>query len=475
MSRFRSFLFLLISIALALFLIKQFMAGNWANIVFLLFIWGVIIAHPIDKDSIIILMLIAGFFVGYMKMAFGSWIAYLIPEFLLASAIIVWLGECLINRLPIFPQSPLTKPIVLLGAYCLVELLNPMSPLLRSLAGFRSWIFYLSLYFVGFYSLKDVRQIQKIYFFLILLGTVTAIYGIWQWYHPSLIAETGGYFAEYIESMRWIGEQGRILRPWSTFVLPGTFGTNMALVMLIAFTIFLSREIKFPLRLLLLPCLGLMGAGLILSGSRAPFVALFLGIGTILFLKVKTDIASISLLIVAMLAAVGSIYFIGTFLLERYSTILTPQGFFWKWALPLQRGFRIALVSPLGAGLGYTAGVPGYIRSSMLQELPTTNIDSGLGAAAAELGLPGFVIFVYFLAKLGIESIKSWKNITSESMKDLLLAPASYGVIITITSVIWLFNASLPKSMYQWFLIGMLMKAGYLSSSEFEEDSIHAS
>ena len=471
--RFHSFFFVLITIALACFLIKQFMVGNWANILFLLFIWGVIISLPVDKDLIIILMLIAGFFLGYMKMAFGSWIAYLIPELLLAFAVIVWLGECLINRLPIFPQSPLTKPIVLLGAYCLVELLNPMSPLLRSLAGSRSWIFYLSLYFVGFYSLKDVRQIQKIYFFLILLGTITAVYGIWQWYNPSLVAKSGGYFAEYVEGMRWIGQQGGIFRPWSTFVMPGTFGTNMAFVILIALSMFLSREIKPPFRLLLLPCMGLMWTGLLLSGSRAPFVALLLGIGTILFLKGKTDIVSISL--VAMLTAIGSIYFIGTFILERFVTISNPQEFFWKWANPLQRGFRIALVSPLGAGMGYAAGVPGFIRSSTLQELPTTNIDSGLGAAAAELGLPGFVLFIYLLTKLGIESIKSWRNIASESMKDLLLAPASYGVIITITAVISLFNASLPKSIYQWFLIGMLMKAGYLSSSEFEEDGMHAS
>jgi len=469
--KFQPFLFVLIIIVSSIFLAKQCVESDWLSILFILSIYGIIISSLIDKDLIVMMLLTIGFFLGYMKMVFGSWTVYLIPDVLAASAIFVWLSERFTKHLAILPQSPLTKPIVILCIYCFIELLNPMSSLLRSLAGLRSWILYLFLYFVGFCSLRNVHQVKKIYLLLILLGTITAIFGIWQWYNPALFAQKGELFTQYSESSLWIDKQGHsIFRAYSTFVLPGTFGINMAFVMLIALSIVLSPKIKFIFRLLMIPCLGLMSIGLFFSGSRAPFVILFFGMSIILFLKWKV-VTSVWILFIMASVTIGSVYFIGSFIIERFSTILDPKEFFWKWAYPLLRGLSIALVNPLGAGLGYTAGIPEFVDDPRLKGFSTTNIDSGLGGAAAELGLLGFVIFVYFMVKLGIESIKSWKRLASGLMKDLLIVPTCYSIITVLASVIWQINASLPHSAYQWFLIGMLMKGKEI---EFGENSINA-
>jgi hypothetical protein len=207
-----------------------------------------------------------------------------------------------------------------------------------------------------------------------------------------------------------------------------------------------------------------MWAGIFVSGSRGSLVILLLGIGTIWLLKGSTNIRTIVPLVLSILVAMVSIYWIGTYVMERFFTILDLKASFWKWAEPLLRGLRTAFVSPVGVGMGYTAGVPSFVDDPMLRELPTQNIDSGLGAAAAEFGLPGLAVVLYFVVKLGVESIKSWKILPSDSMKDLLIAPASYGVVNAITSVIWPLNASLPASIYIWFLIGMLMKASTLAT-----------
>jgi hypothetical protein len=461
-------------IPISYFVVNQYMLGNWANVILVLLICGLALAFRFGMDGIFIMALIVGFFIGYIKMALGSWVAYLLVDFLIASAITFWFLECLKNRLPIFPRTPLTRPIVLLIVYCLFELLNPMSPLLRSLAGLRSWVFYILLYFAGFYSFKSIRQMRLIYSILIILGVITAIYGIWQWYNPELIAGSGGYFAEYAESMRWTGAQGFILRPWSTFVMPGTFGSNMALVILIALSMLITQGTRLIFKILLIFCIGLMWAGLLVSGSRSPFVDLILGITVILFLMGRANISiSIIIIIITIISVIGALYFLGFFILERFTTIFSFQEFVLKWAGPLQRGLRIAFKNPLGVGMGYTSGIPGFTSISVFKDLPTTSIDSGLGVAAAELGIPGFVIFVYFIFKIAIESLKTWKNTSSKQLRYLLLAPVSFCVIIAVTSVISAISASLPKSIYQWFLIGMLMKARYLPTPESEDDSIN--
>src|SRR5207245_8064509 len=104
-----------------------------------------------------------------------------LPDFLAGLVLILVAFERLVARKPLFARSELTLPLVFLGAYCVLEILNPEAPPVRSLLGLRSWLLYTAFYFVGLYTFRSVRQLERLYGVLLGLGLATAAYGLYQW------------------------------------------------------------------------------------------------------------------------------------------------------------------------------------------------------------------------------------------------------------------------------------------------------
>ena len=211
-----------------------------------------------------------------------------------------------------------------------------------------------------------------------------------------------------------------------------------------------------------------MGAGIAASGSRGP-VAHLLVAGAVALAFIPGLWPRVTVVFKAALMALVAVFvvafLIGPAISERFASIFDPQTFFWKWFGPLTGGVRIAQEHPFGMGLGYTAGVPQFIVNPAFQGLGTTNIDSGYGAAAAELGLLGLGLFVYFAVRVGIEGFRAWKSLSPSRLRDLLLGPALFAATYPIVSVITQPQAMLPSSIYFWLLIGMLIKAPALQKA----------
>src|SRR5262249_2188526 len=126
---------------------------------------------------------------------------------------------------------------------------------------------------------------------------------------------------------------------------------------------------------------------------------------------------------------------------------------------PLTYGMRIASEHVLGLGLGYTAGVPQFISSPVIEGLPTTNIDSGYGSVAAEMGFLGLAVFVYFAITVCVCGLKAWKSLPPGKFRDLLFGPALFAVTFPVVSLVFQPQAALPNAIYSWLFIGILMKA----------------
>jgi hypothetical protein len=217
-----------------------------------------------------------------------------------------------------------------------------------------------------------------------------------------------------------------------------------------------------------------MGAGIAASGSRGPVVHLLLAAAVLLVLirglRPRLTVA-FKAIVMTGVAVVLVLFIIGPVVSERFSTIFDPQAFFWKWFGPLTYGLSVALQHPFGMGLGYTAGVPKFISNPAFQGLPSMNVDSGYGSAAAELGLLGLGLFAYFAFKVGFEGFQTWKDLRAGRLRDLLLGPALFAATYPIVSVIFQPQAALPSSIYFWLLIGMLMKAPALQR-ELDADQV---
>ena len=363
---------------------------------------------------------------------------------------------------PLFAASPLSVPLLLLAALCVLELANPDAPFIRSALGLRSWLLYLGFYFVGLYTLRSLRQLERLYSLLLALGVLTAVYGVYQWRAgPQSFAGWSEYYGRYA-GLVWVAQSGAVFRAFSTFVTPGAFGGNMALLMLLALSAAISQRIRPGWRIVAVGTFAVMGAGVAASGSRGPATHLLVaGAVGIAFVPgiLRRVTAGFTAVVMVGAAAAMVVFLIGPGISERFSSIFDPAAFFWKWFLPFTNGIHIAQEHPFGMGLGYTAGIPKFINNPVFGELPATSVDSGYGSAAAELGFLGLALFIYLAVKVGIEGFRTWKHLPSSRRRDLLLGPALYAATYPIVSVIVQPQAALPSASYFWLLIGMLMKA----------------
>ena len=420
--------------------------------------------HP--ADMLVALLIAVAFFLGPLKLLGASWFSYLSADGLALLVLLIVFGERIARRKPIFAASPLSVPFLLLAAYCGLEVANPEAPFVRSILGLRSWILYLSFYFVGLYTLRSLQQINRLYALLITLGLLTATYGVYQWQAgPQSFAKWSEYYGQYA-GLAWTARSGGVVfRAFSTFVAAGTFGGNMALLMLLAFGVVISRGVQMQWRVASAVAFVVMGAGIGASGSRGPVAHLILA-GAIALVFAPGAWSRFGAVlkgaVMAGVAIVVVIFLVGPVVSERFSSIFDPQTFFWKWFGPLVFGLRMAWEHPFGMGLGYTAGVPQFVSSPAFQGLPSMNVDSGYGSAAAELGFIGLGLFVYFAFKVGAEGFRAWSRLPAGRLRDLLFGPALYAVTYPIVSVIFQPQATLPSSIYFWLLVGMLIKAGGL-------------
>lgn len=431
--------------------------------------------HP--ADLLIMLLLVVGFLLGPLKLLGASWLVYLSADGLALLVLLVVFGQRIANRKPLVAASPLSIPILLLALFCSLELANPNAPFIRSVLGLRSWLLFLGFYFVGLYTFRSIKQVERLYILLLSLGILTAAYGIYQWQAgPQAFASWSDYYGEYAR-LAWTARSGVVFRAFSTFVAAGTFGGNMALLMILAFSVAASPRIRGEWRVAGAAAFAAMGAGIAASGSRGPVVYLVLAaiLGLVLIPGIRRRV-TISFMAVAMggVAVIVVVFLMGPVIGERFSTILDPEAFFWKWFGPLSYGVRIAQQHPFGMGMGYTAGVPQFISNPVIQELPTVNIDSGYGSAAAELGLLGLILFTYFAVRVGIDGFRAWKRLRASLLRDLMLGPALVAATYPIVAVIAPPQATLPSSIYFWLLIGMLMKAPSLQKAD-DADQLLAS
>lgn len=419
--------------------------------------------HP--ADLLVMPLLAVGFFLGPLKLLGTSWFTYVGADALALLVLLVVFAERMVSRRPLFAASPLSVPLLLLAAGCVLEMANPDAPLIRSAAGLRSWLLYLGFYFVGLYTLRSVRQLERLYSFLLALGALTAVYGVYQWRAgPQSLAGWSEYYGRNA-GLVWMAQSGAVFRAFSTFVSPGAFGGNMALLMLLAFSVAISQTIPKRWRLVAASALATMGVGIAASGSRGAVAHLLVAgaIGLVFVPGVRQRVRAGFMAVVILGVAVVVVFFLmGPVISERFSSIADPDAFFWKWFLPFTNGIRIAQEHPFGMGLGYTAGVPQFIANPVFAEFPTTSVDSGYGSAAAELGFLGLALFIYFAVKVGMEGFRTWKRLPSGRMRDLFLGPALYAATYPIVSVIFQPQAALPSAIYFWLLIGMLMKAPQL-------------
>lgn len=417
---------------------------------------------------VLILLLIAGYFAGWIKLRFNSWVGYALPDALCLILVIKSLTLLSQGKAP-WPRNGVSKAIVILTAFCLLEFLNPQAPLIRSLAGFRAWLFYTFLFFSGYSMLQTRQQFYRVYTAIIILTMITGLYGLVQWRlgpEALLAVEGTSKLAQYGRIMAWKDEAtGTMLfRAFSTFVAPGVFGTNMVMGLIIAVAVVIARGIPGWMRWVSVATIPIAAAGAIVTGSRTAVVIAAMGL--IILLMLRRGRAVLITVLITPIAVWSGVSLTTTLFSARYATILDMKEFTDKWQVPLFNGMKIAADNPVGMGLGFTAGMPSlgsFSNNNLMVQMGNFNVDSGVGAAAAELGFAGLIIYVYLLLMVCTETMRAWLRIKDPLWRDALLAPVVMSVLFAASAVIWPMAASLPYSIYFWALLGMAFRAEKLA------------
>jgi hypothetical protein len=417
-------------------------------------------------ELLIALMFGVVFFIGPVKILRGGWPPYVIPELVAGLLLLKWAATRMQAGGGFFKGTPLSTPYVWLLGYLLVQLGNPAAPMLRSLFGLRSWLIFTLMLFVGYAVYRNAAQVERLFRILVALGLATAVYGIYQWREgPFALEALGGGYVRYAREsgyMFWSAyDIGPAFRAPSSYTSTNAYGFNMGLLIVLALGPLISRATPPRRRLGYALAVLVMGIAIPTSGSRAP--AAYIGGSLIVIAVLMRRYAAV--LVVAPMALVA--WILGNSLTQgsligRYATLVEPETYLWKWLVPLL-GSSAFLSEPFGRGLGYAAGVPSLLGSGSWNEFPINTIDSGYGAVAAELGLPGLVIFTWFAFSVGRETARAWRALPPGETRDLFLGPAVYGIAFPVWTLLAAPHASLPASSYFWLLIGMLLRAGTLS------------
>lgn len=413
-----------------------------------------------------------GFLIGPIKIAYGGWSAYIIPDAIAALVLLRWAVDRQSSGKPLFGGLPISTAFCALLVFLLLEIGNPNAPLIRSVFGLRSWLMFTMMLFVGYASYRGPRQVERLYRILIGLSVGTAVYGYYQWQAgPTALAELGGAYERYARDLGpspWEVEisaaaQGDpIFRAVSTFVSPNMFGINLCFVILIGLGPLVSRATSLVWRIAYALAIVVMGSVIPVTGSRAPVVYLLGSLVIVLLLFRKYRILSFATPL-AIVGVIGAQALTQGLLAGRYALMLDPNVYFWKWFIPIRNGFSGWLAEPIGEGLGFTAGPPNFIDDPLVRGFRIGTVDSGYGAVVTELGLAGLAIFVWFVVSLARAGYRAWRDMPPGHERDLFLAPVIWAVALPVWTLLSAPHASIPGSTYTWLFMGMLLRAGDLA------------
>ena len=375
---------------------------------------------------------------GFIKNLHASYVTMVLKDYFVVLCLLRWAGPIAQGYNPPSLRSKPSPWIIAFLLYAFTQLFNQYSPgPLASLAGLRTWILWLPLYYIGYEVLRDRVRVQNWMSFTawVLLGV--AAFAIYQGSAGlGAMAEMGEGFGVLAQRSGYGTEAGGQERIYGTTVSAGTLGGLMAHGILMVLGLFCVSRAFWPK--VMYSGMGVAyTVALFLSGSRLPVVTLSSALAPFILMTRRYRL----LLVFGAVAAMGLAY-VGSKtegrLYQRLQTLSWSYAFN-RTAFPMRRAWKLASEHPFGVGTGTGRGIgrmatSRYFGGVMQQRIRTTGvfIENEYGQAMAAFGFPGAFLFVAMLVATTWNAWRSVRASPDTETRDLRAALFANLILIIV-------------------------------------------
>jgi hypothetical protein len=419
-------------------------------------------------NLIVLLAITVGFFHGWLKVAYPSPVTTFLFDAALGLALALIYFKRREPGVPFFLQTRVGKALKAFYVLCVLYMFIPGGPpLIVCIASLRGWCFASLMYCLGYHLTQSVAQIKGYFYVLVLLGVITAVYGIRQ--SPEEIRQRAlqdANFAERYKGIYYATSSGKLeLRRFSTFVSSGVFGAVMAYVSIFAIVLFTDKSENKMERALMVAAMLPLAYALVLSGTRAALIMLAAGFATIAWYRrrLQTFVVLPIILIFALNYGIESTAGSAS---ERYETLLDKETVVMRMLIPTMIGVRALQENPFGYGLGKSGySVPFFLAGRTGYNSYIT-ADGDLGCLMIEMGILGVLIFGRALWAAGRTVYDVLMELRETPVATVALASGACIVIAIMIFPIGSPFLGIPTGALTWFFLGTLEKLALVVSKE---------
>ncbi|MCX7600211.1 MAG: hypothetical protein N2512_15290 [Armatimonadetes bacterium] len=357
-------------------------------------LWGlaaaaVAIALTSSVEGLAMLMLVSAVD-GISKGVLPGWFTLLLKDVVLWTCVLRWLFLQLQGFRSQALRTRTAGYIALFAIWVFIEAANVATGnALVALAGVRSWIGWLPVFFLAYDHLRRRREIVAFLITMVAAAAVVGLYGV--------VQQQIGYghllnISRNFEYVYRLGITEGVYRSIGTLPHPGIFGHYMATMLPMALSLGLASFLPAGVRAVCLVATVFIAAGAISSGGRLAAAAM-LSTAVLVFLLGRHARTIIGGIIILSVIGYVSLRLAAPQAVERISWLFRAETTIDRVLTPLSRGWQSALRHPLGVGVatGIGIGRAAELLGDVGRVSPVAAgiVEGEFGRAFRELGFPG--------------------------------------------------------------------------------------